>query len=100
MHRKLIGYLTVDSGQLFITDPGYLESWQHGDYTEGVEPDNSYARVTTFMFAHDGYGEIENGIVVGLEGDGYYPVYLTEDEHGHLIKLEVVFQSDNNDHAA
>ncbi|HEY9763942.1 MAG TPA: hypothetical protein V6D07_15530 [Trichocoleus sp.] len=96
MHRKLIGYLTVDSGQLFITDPGYLRNWQHGEYTQGVEPDNSYARVTTFMFENDGYGEIENGIVVGVDGDGYYPVYALEDEDGHLIKLEVVFQPEQS----
>lgn len=70
MNRKLIAHLMVDSGQLFITDPAYLSSWTHGEYAKGVQPDNSYARVTTFMFEHGGYGEVERGVVVGTDGDG------------------------------
>jgi hypothetical protein len=97
MNRKLIGYVMVDSGQIFITDPAYLSTWTHGEYSLGVEPDNSYARVTTFMFAHGGYGEVEHGLVVATDGDGYYPVYVFEDESGHLIKLEILFQSDDGD---
>jgi len=91
MQRKLAGYLRVDSGQIFLTDPAYLGTWQHGDYAAGREPDNSYARVTSFMLDNQ-QGEVEHGIVVGTEGDGSFPVYIVEDERGHLLKVEIDFE--------
>ena len=94
MVRKLIGRLMIDSGQIFITDPGYLNSWQPGEYDGDTPPDNSYARVTTFMFEH-GYGEVEHGIVIGIDGDGLPPVYVVEDEHGTILKIEIDFQNIN-----
>lgn len=91
MKRKQIGNVMVDSGQLFVIDPAQLDTWHHGDYTPDSAPDNSYARVVEAMFNGGGYGETEHGVVVSAEGDGVYPVSVTEDEDGRIIKLEVVF---------
>jgi hypothetical protein len=29
-----------------------------------------------------------------VNGDGYYPVYILEDERGHPVKLEILFRAD------
>ena len=88
MERKLVGLVGVDTGQIFMTDPAYLKDWQHGEYLEDQEPDNSYARVTTCTIGH-GYGEVEHGVAVGTGGDGSFPGYVVEDERGNIVKIEV-----------
>ncbi len=89
MARKRIGHVAVDSGQLFITDPAYLNEWRAGEYPAG--DDNSYHRVTSFMLDQT-YGEVENGVVVsGWGGDGFFPVYVVEDEDGLVERVEIVF---------
>ncbi len=88
MERKLVGRVGVDTGTLFITDPAYLREWQHGELVEGMEPDNSYARVTTCSIYHT-YGEFKHGVVVGTGGDGSFPVYVVEDGRGNIVRIEV-----------
>lgn len=89
MRRRRIGWVGVDSGQLFIVDPCYLSSWRHGDYP--ADDDNSYHRVTSFMLEHN-YGEVERGVVVSeFGGDGAFPVYAIENDDGLVVKVEIVF---------
>lgn len=88
MVRKLVGEVMVDSGQIFITDPCYLDEWVPGEYKPGKEPDNSYALVST-VTAEEAYGEAELGIAVQTNGDGMYPVYVTEDDTGNIVKVEI-----------
>ncbi len=97
MERRCIGRVMVDSGQLFLIDPAYLSGWTHGDYFANVVPDNSYARVTTAMFDHGGFAEVEHGVVFSADGDGYYPVYVTLDDHGYVVKVEILLQTDDPD---
>ena len=94
MFRKRIGFVPVDSGQIFISDPTFLNDWQQGDYPSEETEENSYSRVTTLML-NQGYGNVENGVVVGnFGGDGVYFVYVTEDEEGNVLKAEIVFREE------
>ena len=86
MKRYKVGNCGVDSGQLFIIDPGYLTTWQPGDPQSDHE--NSYVRVAEFML-ENGHGEVEAGVVVALDADGEYPVYVIEDDEGYLLKIEI-----------
>lgn len=48
---KQIGSVWVDSGQLFITDPCYLDEWIHGDCVGKGRIRNSYDMVCKTDFA-------------------------------------------------
>ncbi len=96
MERTMLGWITVDSGQIFITDPCYLNRWVPGDYR--AEDDNSYHRVTSFMLDNS-FGEVESGVVVGPFDDGAYPVFAVEDEQGRLLRVEIAFDLDREQRA-
>ena len=92
----LIGYVAVDSGQLMLCDPCYLNEWQNNEEwaRESADEDRLYP------FSYNGccgatmgdyqYGQLKfNGGNAGAGvtfasgfGDGFYPVYakFTEDE--------------------
>jgi hypothetical protein len=91
MHRKKIGYINVDSGQIFIADPVNLNHWRPGDYEYGKDTNNSYAQVS-ILSGKDNCGEIEDGVVVSnFGGDGSYPVYAFIDDEGIITKIEIDF---------
>ena len=100
-----IGYCAVDSGQILITDPGYLDGWGKQGFGEAHIGHYSYggACATTLAAHKHPNGQLEfasgtagAGVVstTGL-GDGYYPVYATiRDIDGwgeRVTKLEIVF---------
>lgn len=106
-----IGYCAVDSGQILITDPGYLDGWGEQGFGEGHIGQYSYggACATTLAEHKHPIGQLEfpsgvsgAGVVsrTGL-GDGYYPVYATLceiDGWGERVtKLEIVFIDDDED---
>lgn len=94
MYTKTIGYVGVDSGQIFLIDPCYIKHTEQGngqwnmnwlDTDEGrkVEtlPDptledgkvNFYSKVCDAN--KQGFAEVEMGVVVGTtHGDGEYAV--------------------------
>lgn len=96
-NSELIGWVGVDSGQIFLVDPCYLSDWQHGDFkTEGDDSD-SYARVTTVMLRQR-YGEVEGGVIVCCPGgDGVYPVHVITDDIGQVLRVEIVFADEEED---
>lgn len=102
--EKLIGHIGVDSGQVLITDPCYVESWEDTDFSgDTVEADekglfpygytgacsatlsDKQAGALRFAMGHEGAGVVTS---TGY-GDGSYPVYATfsdEDEWGTRVK--------------
>jgi hypothetical protein len=111
--ERLIGYVGVDSGQIMITDPCYIDSqWtSHGDNfshepdSKGLYPfdyggacsatlSDEQAGALRFAMGHEGAGVVTSA---GF-GDGSYPVYATfsdEGEWGTRVKsIRVEFIED------
>lgn len=102
---QLIGYVAVDSGQLMVTDPCYVDSeWQREPYksvsdTTPTQPaifNYSYGGVCRSTLSGDGYGELvfrkgHTGAGVAFAtawGDGMYPVYA-EKHDGHIVRVYI-----------
>lgn len=111
----LLGYCAVDSGQLIITDPGYLEMWTENKMGEAGVGNYSWAGACATTLA-DGHGENErsgqlvfpttsgDGVGVVLRtglGDGYYPVWATITDSPiwgkRISKIEIVFIDEDED---
>jgi hypothetical protein len=106
---QLIGYIAVDSGQVLITDPGYLNGWGSEGFGEAGVGHYSYggacsttltdkqAGQLNFAAGHAGAGVVSS---TGL-GDGMYPVYAHywEDEAWgkRISRLEIVFIEDEDE---
>lgn len=98
MKRVLMGHVLVDTGQLFLVDPGHLDNWKPGPWVDGEPPTNSYARVTTAAFDNNGWAEnVEMGLVFMAPSDGLYPVYVTLDDNDEMIKVEVFLVGSGKD---
>lgn len=98
MKKKIIGYASVDSGQLVIVDPCYLRAWKDGEYRPDTVPDNHYAKACVETLKQDGGGEIlvsgTAGIGVAVQtgyGDGNYPVEAHYGDEGRIEKIVVSF---------
>lgn len=79
LRRELVGHVWVDSGQLVITDPSYLEDM---DYETLDELTNLKKR---FSLYNEGMAAIFRS---GLRS-GSYPVYVTRFENGAIAKVEI-----------
>ncbi|MFF2890768.1 DUF4241 domain-containing protein [Paenibacillus sp. NPDC057967] len=88
-----IGEVMVDSGQLAIIDPCYLNRWQHGDYEpETAEPTNDYDAACKASMSRRGFGEIKDGLGIAFnsgQGDGVYPVRAVFDRDGRIVRVEI-----------
>ena len=92
MKTKIIGYCGVDSGQLLIIDPCYLDKWTDGDFAGSDKVvNNSYAKACNITLSKEKAGETEEGGVVFASGygDGTYPVIATYNEDNRIIKVEI-----------
>jgi hypothetical protein len=102
---ELIGHIGVDSGQMMLCDPCYIEShWkEENDFDMGAsdrdEPDNtdfSYRGACETTLAKVSAGVLGNGIAAVCStgfGDGSYPVYVEysdEGEWGRRVKRMVI----------
>jgi hypothetical protein len=70
----LVGYCPVDSGQLLIVDPCYLDTWKSGKFGD----ENDYNECCEVTIAN-GAGPVFGGKAVVSNtaiGDGLYPIYL------------------------
>tara|TARA_R110002020_G_scaffold64790_2_gene171608 strand:+ start:325 stop:765 length:441 start_codon:yes stop_codon:yes gene_type:complete len=145
--RKLIGSFGVDSGQVLIGDPCYLDKFINDDskltrryqhtttnkiltqptdffnyeeYKEDglsmnemihngiykklppeVNPTYSYSGACSVTCnSKESAGELANGLAVVSStgyGDGCYPVYATENEDGYIVKIEILFDEEDED---
>lgn len=81
--NKILGIAGVDSGQLLIIDPCYLDSWKDGDYVPEKEADNDYHRACEITQNKEMGGSIKGGVVLSTGyGDGAYPVEVEYSDEG------------------
>jgi len=80
---ELVGRVCVDSGQLMIIDPCYLQDWKHGDYNcdsdiEGTAS-NNYEEACFKTLSEEKCGGVMGGLGFVFSsgyGDGTYDVYV------------------------
>jgi len=93
---RLIGHVGVDSGQLIITDPCYLDSWKSDEFDSADAPLNySYSGACAATLGKNGGAEIGSG-AQGVAsrtayGDGCYPVFQIIGDDGTVEGLFVDF---------
>lgn len=92
-----IGFVSVDSGTLMITDPCYIDSeWQPSKF-DGIDNSKisfSHAGASFAAFSDNGYGVMPfklghkgAGIAIRtVHGDGVYPVYA-EKYQGEIVRV-------------
>jgi hypothetical protein len=88
---EYLGSTGVDSGQLLLTDPGYIDDRGTFDYEK--------------MCVHSGNSKIlinkhgaEVGVVMTTQvGDGCFPVYARYDKKGELLKIEILITQNEID---
>ena len=109
MHEELIGYVGVDSGQLLLCDPCYIDSeWEEEDFDgDNASPKHnfSYKACAQATLSENGYGQLKykmghDGVGVAFStafGDGVYPVYGKYADDGTLKSVEVVFQYEDEE---
>lgn len=106
---EYIGSVGVDSGQLMLTDPCYLESeWKRGDVNNFGEEhvgEFSYSGASsTTLYTKEMAGELNYhlghpgaGVVFSSGyGDGSYPVYVKRDDSGLIAEMRVVMISEDD----
>lgn len=83
--KKLLGYITIDSGQVLIIDPCYLGNWKDGEMDS--HDNNDYKKTCDLSLSKNKGGEIVvsppagKGVVsTTYDGDGVYAVYKEFDE--------------------
>lgn len=77
--RELVGYVWVDSGQLIVTDPNYIEQL---DYEAISRETNRHKRSSLIM----------DGLAIALRTgirNGKYPVYVKKYENGSIRRVEI-----------
>ena len=86
----LVGYCPVDSGQLMIVDPCYLNQWKDNEYGATSDYAFSYAGACNKTIDHTS-GSLEGTAVVTSTtyGDGTYPVYINF-ENGKATEMRVL----------
>jgi len=103
MTEKFIGYVGVDSGQMMLVDPCYIDSsWEKSEIV-GSFPDHkgefNYNGACNASLSEDMAGIIghELGIVCSTGwGDGCYPVYVTY-EGNRVSEMRIVFMADEEE---
>jgi hypothetical protein len=95
--RKLVGWVSVESGRVIFADPIFLRDWRAGPYVPEVEePLNSYDEALKLTDGEPGHGSMldESAVVLSAAGgDGRYPVYGLFVESG-CARVEVVLCRD------
>lgn len=99
----LLGKAGVDSGQLLVCDPCYIDSiWKKEDFDqkEGGEPKDkfSYNAVCKRTLKPDGGGQVNVGVAFGSGyGDGVYPVYGRKDREGRIVEVRIFMVDEDED---
>lgn len=97
-----IGMVSVDSGQLLLTDPCYLGDWENDEFVAEKKGDNdgrySYSGACEATLSKEKGGQLNHklghegaGVAVSTGyGDGSYPVYV-EYKDERVVKVVVDF---------
>jgi hypothetical protein len=104
---RRIGNVFVDSGQMMLGDPCYLEGWQGHDFASDRPGEYSYAGACTASLSDDSAGIIgtdHRGPREGMAavfstgyGDGSYPVDVTYNADGRVVAVTILFDEDTED---
>jgi hypothetical protein len=94
--KVFVGRVSVDSGQLMITDPCYLSSWKDNEFMPGTDNDGSYSYDTACKITlNNKFGVIDEcraAVFRSGYGDGTYPVYAYLNSDGRVVKVTVVMK--------
>jgi hypothetical protein len=110
MKREQIGVCGVDAGLIWIGDPCYIlhkdpnakedydkppkdigENWSgFCEQMNNEQTNNIDNRQFNFDMGHAGLGVC----LGGFGGDGCFPVYVTRNDKGLVVKAEIVFDED------
>jgi hypothetical protein len=98
--RTLVGHVGVDSGQVMIVDPCYLDDYDPQS-NEEWDPEKHKGTFSYQGLCHktlsDNVGQVNLSVVSSSGyGDGYYPVYATF-EDGRVASLTVEFISEDEE---
>lgn len=103
MTEKLIGHIGVDSGQMLLCDPCYIDSmWSKDDVPNDFRDLSPYegkfnylgAAQATLSEKKSGILDKGSGAVCSTgNGDGLYPVYVTY-EGDRVSEMRIVFIGD------
>lgn len=96
--KELIGQVAVDSGQLMVCDPCYIDSqWEKEEFDSGVKYNFSYNACCNATLSNNRAGQLNFkkgyiGLAVAFSsgyGDGIYDVYAHKNEDGVIVKVEI-----------
>jgi len=95
--KVLLGHFSVDSGQVMIGDPTYLDDFKNDDYKEdGLQNEYSYSGACATTTTKQNGGELlANGVSLAVVsstgmGDGIYPVHAIK-ENGRIKEITIKF---------
>lgn len=110
MSEVLIGHICVDSGQMMLCDPCYIDSsWKKNetpsDFTDlsMYSTEFSYLGAAEATLSDKGAGILYNeyaglGAVCSTGwGDGAYPVYVMYNDEGRISEMRIEFITDSDD---
>ena len=82
MHKELLGFVGVDSGQLMVCDPCYLKYFKDDGCDVGpAENEFSYAATCEVTTSKEQGGRVGLGVAFSSGfGDAQYPVWAVYDE--------------------
>ncbi len=88
--KRLIGHVGVDSGQLVLVDPCYIDDqWDGSTYNKVCDATSSENLAGTLPYARGHEGFL---VAFGTGyGDGFYPVYAEYNEEGRVARVTVEF---------
>lgn len=105
--REKVGSVGVDSGQLMIIDPCYIDStWDSKPTKKGGHHSKSYKEICDVTLGTPPCGPVLSypKSVTGLGfafstfwGDGEYSIYETRNSQGELLKMEIVLASEDEE---
>jgi hypothetical protein len=97
---EYVGSFGVDSGQVMVGDPCYLDEWKSNRNDEwnleGKVGQYSYhgASATTIESSAGVLGDGRSVVFSSGYGDGVYPVYVQYNEDGRVAKVLIEFIGD------
>lgn len=112
--RYEVGKVGVDAGMVMVGDPCYLDGYGK-DSTDGFNYvqaeierqqkakkfDYSYSGACAATLSENSAGQLGLASAVAVSsgyGDGVYPVFATYNDDGRIVKLEVIFEGEDEDY--
>ena len=97
--KEKIGFAAVDSGQLLVCDPCYIDGqWEKEEFSDKPPQNNfSYNSCCKKTLSKEGAGQLNFklghegcGVVFSSGyGDGCYPVYAEKNKEGRIIRVTI-----------